>query len=154
MVDYVDQHRDEFGIAPICRTLQIAPSSYDEAKTRPVSARDRRDAIMLPLVLTLWNESFQVYGVRKMCKALGRAGMPVGRDQVGRLMRILEVRGVAATKKWRSTISNPTSDRHPDLVDRDFTAHAPNRLWVTNLTIVPTWQGAPTSASSPTRSRA
>jgi putative transposase len=142
MVDYVDQHRDEFGVAPICRTLQIAPSSCYAAKTRPASARAQRDAVMLPMVLTLWNENYQVYGVRKMCKALGRAGVPVGRDQVGRLMRILEIRGVAATEKWRSTISDPMSVRHPDLVDRDFTADAPNRLWVTDLTIVPTWQGA------------
>ncbi len=142
MVDYIDQHRDEFGVAPICRTLQIAPSSYYAAKTRPPSARDQRDAVMLPMVLTLWNENYQVYGVRKMWKALGRAGVPIGRDQVGRLMGILDIRGVAATKKWRSTISDPASDRHPDLVDRDFTADAPNRLWVTDLTIVPTWQGA------------
>jgi putative transposase len=142
MVGHIDQHRDEFGVAPICRTLQIAPASYDAAKTRPASARAQRDAVMLPMVLMHWNENNQVYRVRKMCKALDRAGVPIGRDQVGRLMRILEIRGVAATKKWRSTISDPTSDRHPDLFDRGFTADAPNRLWVTDLTIVPTWQGA------------
>jgi putative transposase len=77
-----------------------------------------------------------------MCKALDRAGVSIGRDQVGRLKRILVNRGGAATKKSRSTISDPTSNRHPDLDDRDFTAHAQNRLWVTDLTIVPTRKGA------------
>lgn len=142
MVEYIDQHRDEFGVEPICRTLAVAPSSYYAAKSRPPSVRAMRDAVMLPLVLTLWTDNYKVYGVRKMWKALGRAGEDIGRDQVGRLMRELGIEGVSGTKKRRSTISDPTADRHPDLVDRHFTAEEPNRLWVTDLTIVPTWQGA------------
>ena len=138
---YIDGHRDEFGVEPICTVLQIAPSTYYAAKARPPSARARRDAVLGPLLMSLWVANYRVYGVRKLWKALLRCGETAGRDQVARLMRELGIRGVRRGKPVRTTRPDAAADRHPDLVDRVFTAERPDALWVTDLTFVPTWSG-------------
>lgn len=86
-------------------------------------------------------ENYCVYGVRKLWKAAGRAGLQIGRDQTGRLMRAAGIEGARRYKRVKTTRPDPMSARHPDLVRREFTATAPNRLWVTDLTFVPTWAG-------------
>jgi putative transposase len=121
--------------------LQIAPSTYYAAKARVPSAMALRDAVLEPLLLSLWIANYRVYGVRKMWKALHRSGEVVGRDQVARLMRQLGIQGVSRAKTVRTTRSDDKADRHPDLVDRKFVADRPNALWVTDLTYVPTWAG-------------
>jgi putative transposase len=141
MVDYIDRHKDEFGIEPICSVLPIAPSTYYAAKRRLPSARALRDAVLMPLILTLWVANYKVYGVHKMWKAMRRSGEDLGRDQVARLMRQLGIQGVRRGKKVRTTRPDGQADRHPDLVDRKFDADRPNALWVTDLTYVPTWSG-------------
>jgi putative transposase len=141
MVDYIDAHKDEFGIEPICTTLQFAPSTYYAAKARPPSPRAMRDAILMPLLLALWVANYRVYGARKLWKAAQRQGHDVGRDQVARLMRQLGIQGVNRSKTVRTTRPDDGAARHPDLVDRQFVAKAPNQLWVTDLTYVPTWSG-------------
>jgi putative transposase len=114
------------------------PSTYYAAKTRPPSARSLRDAVHIQRV---WKENYQVYGARKLWRQLGRQGIAVGRDRVARLMRELGIRGVVRGGKRRTTIPALLADRPADLVQRDFTAAAPNRLWVADLTYVPTWAG-------------
>jgi putative transposase len=141
MVDYIDTHKDEFGIEPICSELPIAPSTYYAAKIRPPSARTQRDAVLQPALFELWQDNFRVYGARKLWKAAGRAEHDVGRDQVARLMRQMDIRGVNRSKKVRTTRPDERAIRHPDLVDRQFIAERPNGLWVTDLTYVPTWSG-------------
>ncbi|CAN5681201.1 hypothetical protein BH18ACT2_BH18ACT2_04870 [soil metagenome] len=141
MVAYIDQHRDRFGVEPICRELPIAPSTYYDAKTRPSSTRSVRDGVMIPLLVALWAANYRVYGARKLWKAARRAGHDVGRDQVARLMRAAGIEGVRRRTRVRTTRPEPTAARHPDLVKRDFTATAPNQLWVTDLTFVATWSG-------------
>jgi len=121
--------------------LQVAPSSYYEFKKRQPSARAQRDAVMGPVVVQLWEDNYRVYGARKVWKAARRAGHDVGRDQVARLMRTAGIEGARRTKRVRTTKPDPGMPRHPDLVRRDFTAAAPNQLWVTDLTFVPTWAG-------------
>jgi transposase InsO family protein len=91
--------------------------------------------------VTLWNANYCVYGVRKLWKTARRAGIDIGRDQTGRLMRAAGIEGATRSKRVKTTRPDPTSARHPDLVKREFTATAPNRLWVTDLTFVPTWAG-------------
>jgi putative transposase len=140
-VAYIDSHKEEFGVEPICTTLRVAPSTYYAAKTRPPSARGLRDAVLGPLILALWVANYRVYGVHKMWKALHRSGETVGRDQVARLMRGLGVKGARRGSKVRTTRPDGQGDRHPDLVDRKFVAQRPNALWVTDLTHVPTWSG-------------
>jgi len=141
IVDYVDAHRDEFGVEPICRALQVAPSTYYAAKTRPPSDRSVRDARLIPILVAIWLENFRVYGAQKLWKAARRAGHEIGRDQVARLMRTAGIEGVRRTKRVRTTRRDDQAPRHPDLVQRDFTATRPNELWVTDLTYVPTWAG-------------
>jgi putative transposase len=96
---------------------------------------------MGPVVRQLWEDNYRVYGAHKVWKAARRAGHDIGRDQVARLMRAEGIEGVRRTKKVRTTRPDPKMPRHSDLVERDFTATAPNQLWVTDLTYVPTWAG-------------
>ncbi len=141
MVNYIDAHRSEFGVEPICRVLQVAPSTYYAAKSRLPSARAIRDAVMMPILLALWIANFKVYGAHKLWKAARRGGHDIGRDQVARLMKTLGIEGVRRGRRIRTTRPDEKAARSPDLVERDFTATEPNRLWVTDLTFVPTWQG-------------
>ncbi len=119
----------------------MAPSTYYAVKSRPPSHRARRDGQLIPQLVRLWEDNYRVYGARKLWKAARRAGHDVGRDQVSRLMRAAGIEGVRRTKRVRTTKPDPLADRHPDLVKRNFTATAPNQLWVTDLTYVPTWAG-------------
>jgi putative transposase len=144
IVDYIDGHRHEFGVEPICRVLQIAPSTYYAAKKREVAPSQRalRDAVMMQVLMVLWVANRKVYGAHKLWKAARRAGHDVGRDQVARLMRELGIEGISRRrKKVFTTIADPDAVRAPDLVNRNFKAAAPNQLWVTDLTYVPTRSG-------------
>ena len=146
-MQFIDAHREDvvegrrLGVELICRVLQVAPSSYYAAKTRLPSARARRDGDLVPALVGLWVDNYRVYGVRKLWKAARRAGLDVGRDQVARLMRAAGIEGAQRTKRVRTTRADPVAARHPDLVKRRFRADAPNQLWVTDLTYVPTWAG-------------
>jgi len=141
MTRFIDDNRGDFGVEPICRTLQVAPSTYYDNKSRPLSARAIRDAVLMPILLALFQANYSVYGVRKLWVAAQRAGHDIGRDQTARLMKALGIAGVRKGKRIRTTRPDDKADRPPDLVERDFTANRPNRLWVTDLTYVPTWAG-------------
>lgn len=119
----------------------MAPSTYYDTKTRAPSARAQRDAVLTPVLVSLWEDNYKVYGARKLWKAARRAGYDVGRDQVARLMRAAGIEGARRGKRVKTTRADPAADRHPDLVKRKFTASAPNALWVTDLKFVPTWAG-------------
>ena len=119
----------------------MAPSTYYAAKKRRVtpSARAVRDAAVMQILLTLWVANRRVYGAHKLWKAVRRAGHDIGRDQVARLMRQLDIEGVSRLrKKVFTTKADPDATRAPDLVNRLFTAKRPDALWVTDLTYVPT----------------
>ena len=147
MIRFIDSHKDResdgrrWGVEPICATLDWAVSTYYSAKSRPPSARAVRDAVMMPILLALWQANYSVYGARKLWRAARRAGHDIGRDQVARLMRQLGIEGVKRSSRVRTTRPAEGADRPPDLVERDFTADRPDRLWVTDLTYVPTWSG-------------
>jgi putative transposase len=141
-VSFIDSHRDRWGIEPICRVLQVAPSTYYAASSRPPSARTLRDAQLKIEIRRVYDANFQVYGARKIWRQLGREGIAVGRDRVARLMGELGIAGVVRGKTKRTTIPAETAEQRPaDLVERNFTAPAPNRLWVADLTYVATWAG-------------
>jgi transposase InsO family protein len=131
----------KLGVELICRVLQVAPSTYYAARGRVPSARVLNDVVLSPQLCDLWENNFQVYGVRKLWKAARRAGIDIGRDQTARLMKTLGMRGVLRSKRVKTTRPDPTAVRHPDLVKRHFSASAPNQLWVTDLTFVATWAG-------------
>ena len=121
--------------------LQVAPSTYYAAVSRPLSARQRRDEGLKVEIARVHRENLDVYGVEKVWKQLRREAIEVGRDRVGRLMTELELVGAVRGKIWRTTTSGEASHRPADLVERNFTAIAPNRLWVADLTYVSTWSG-------------
>jgi putative transposase len=141
MTRYIDTYRDRFGVEPICRALQVAPSSYYAARCRPPSARASSDAELAPKILKVFNDNYQVYGARKLWKQLRREGELVGRDRVARLMRTLGIAGAVRGKPRRTTIPDPAAARAPDLVNRQFTATRPNQLWVSDFTYVASWSG-------------
>ncbi len=141
MTRYIDAHRDRFGVEPICQTLQVVPSTYYAVKTRRPASRRARDAQLKLDVSRVHRDNFGVYGVEKIWRQLLREGIAVGRDRVARLMRDLGLAGAVRGKKARTTVPGDVGARPADLVDRAFSAPAPNRLWVTDLTYVSTWSG-------------
>ena len=141
MVEFIDRHRDEFGVEPICTVLQLAPSTYYAVKRRQPSARALRDVVMMQALLVLWVANHKVYGTHKLWKAARRAGHEIGRDQIARLMRELSIHGVSRRRKVFTTRPDPDAVRAPDLVNRNFSADRPDALWVTDLTYVPTRSG-------------
>jgi len=141
-VKFIAEHQICWGVEPICRVLQIAPSSYYAAIGRPVSARRQRDEVLKGAIRRVWDEHRQVYGADKVWAQLTREGTAVARCTVERLMRELGLRGVVRGKRSvRTTVGDDTSERPRDLVARQFRAPAPNRLWVADLTYVKTHSG-------------
>ena len=141
MTAFIDEQRTAFGVEPICQILEIAPSSFYAARSRPPSARSLRDVELRADIGRIHLANYAVYGARKLWHALRREGIEVGRDQVGRLMRGLGLHGAVRGKVKRTTVGSELSPRPTDLVERVFTAPAPNRLWVADLTYVSTWSG-------------
>ena len=141
MTRYIEAHKDRVGVEPICTTLQVAPSTYYAATSRPPSKRAQSDAELKPEVTRVHAANFGVYGARKLWRQLRREGFDVGRDRVARLMAELGLAGVVRGKAKRTTVPTAVAERPGDLVERRFTATAPNRLWVADLTYVATWSG-------------
>jgi len=147
MVSFIDEHREAYGVEPICEVLPIAPSTYYRHKalqTDPFlrSARARRDEALRPEIRRVWKENFEAYGARKVWRQLGREGFALARCTVERLMREMGLQGVTRGRRFRVTTDPAeTAVRPLDLVQRDFSAHRPNQLWVSDLTYVATWRG-------------
>ena len=146
MKDFVDQHRDTFGVEPICKVLQIAPSGYRRyaAQKRDPSLRCRRtqrDEALMPQIQRVWQENMQVYGAEKVWRQLEREQVAVARCTVERLMRRLSLEGVRRGKNVKTTIADPALPCPLDRVNRQFKADRPNQLWVSDFTYVSTWQG-------------
>ena len=146
MMAFVDEHREAYGVEPICAELPIAPSTYYEQKARQADpsllpARARRDAVLCDEIERVWDESRRLYGARKVWRQLHREDIEVARCTVERLMRRLRLVGVIRGQKPRTTISDEAAAHPADLVQRDFTATRPNQLWVADLTYVVTWAG-------------
>ena len=146
MKSFIDEHRDAYGVEPICRVLPIAPSTYREHAARArdparAPARQRRDLALAEEVRRIWNENFQVYGVRKIWRQLAREGLDVARCTVARLMRQMRIKGAVRGKAIRTTVSDPSAPCPLDRVNRRFGAPQPNLLWVSDFTYVATWAG-------------
>ncbi|MEX5300224.1 IS3 family transposase [Kocuria sp. CPCC 205292] len=146
VVAYIDAHKDEFWVEPICRVLrdagvQIAPSTYYAAKTRSPSARSVSDAATTEVIQKVHADNYGVYGVTKVHAELRRNGHRVARCMVHRLMRAAGLRGIIRSKGPRTTVAGTGPDTRPDLVERSFTAAAPDRLWVADITYCRTFAG-------------
>jgi putative transposase len=139
---YVDGHRGRFGVEPICTVLGVSASAYYQRKTGRRSARAVEDERLLERIREVHAANYYAYGSRRMWKALTRAGEPVARCTVERLMRVHGIQGAKRRgKPWRTTRPDPVARRRPDLVERDFTAEGPDRLWVADITYLRCWEG-------------
>jgi len=146
MIAFIDDHRDPYGVEPICRVLPIAPSTYhghvvrraDPAKASP---RARQDRVLMEQIRRVHAANFGVYGARKVWRQLGREGIAVARCTVERLMRRLDLQGAVRGKEVRTTIADKATPCPTDKVNRQFWAPQPNLLWVSDFTYIATWQG-------------
>jgi putative transposase len=146
MKAFIDEHRERFGVEPICEVLQVASSAYWRHAARrrnPAlrSAREQRDEALIPHIERVWHANMRVYGADKVWKQLRREGSDVARCTVERLMRKCGLRGVVRGKPVRTTIGDKAAPRPVDRVNRQFQAQRPNQLWVSDFTYVSTWQG-------------
>lgn len=146
MVAFIDNHRDLYGVESICKVIPIAPSTYYAYKARErdaslCSARAKRDAELCVAIQRVWEANFGVYGVRKVWRQLKREGVEVARCTVARLMQEMGLRGAVRGRQVKTTRTDGEAGGPQDLVERDFGADRPNRLWVSDLTYVATWRG-------------
>ena len=147
MVQFIDDHRDAYGVESICTVVPIAPSTYFWHTARHAdptrrSARVQRDDEWRREIQRVWDDNQQVYGPRKVWRQLRREGHRVARCTVGRLMRAMGLRGAVRGRAWVTTTqADRGADRPVDLVDRHFVATRPNQLWVSDFTYVATWRG-------------
>ena len=146
MIAFIDDHREVYGVEPICRVLPIAPSTYHTHAARRADpakapARVQRDAELCEKIQQIFEENFGVYGARKIWHQLRREGEQVARCTVERLMRAMGLQGVKRGKTVKTTVSDPATPCPLDRVNRNFTAPRPNMLWVSDFTYVPTWAG-------------
>jgi transposase InsO family protein len=146
MKSFIDEHRDTYGVEPICRVLPIAPSTYRQHAARSkdpgrAPARERRDAVLREEIGRVFEANFQVYGVRKVWRQLRRENIEVARCTVARLMRQMGLKGAVRGKSVKTTIIDRSAPCPLDRVNRQFQALRPNALWVSDFTYVATWQG-------------
>jgi len=146
MIAFIDDHRGEHGVEPICAVLPIAPSTYHSHAARRADPsllprRATRDAGLMPLVARVFEENFEVYGVRKVWRQLQREGQEVARCTIERLMQSMGLQGVIRGKPVKTTISDKAAPCPLDHVNRQFQAPRPNALWVSDFTYVATWAG-------------
>ena len=146
MIRFVDAYRDEHGVEPVCRVLAIAPSTYHEhvrrrAQPETAPARVKKDAELMPEIRRVFDDNFEVYGVRKVWRQMQREGFAVARCTVRRLMTRMGLQGVIRGRPVRTTVSNRAAPCPLDHVNRQFKAPRPNVLWGSDFTYVATWTG-------------
>jgi putative transposase len=139
---FIEEHRERFGVEPICETLGVSASAYYQRATGQRSARQVEDDRLLGVIAELHERNYLAYGSRRMWKALLRAGEQAGRSRVERLMRQNGLQGAKRRgKPWRTTRADPSATRRPDLVQREFEASRPDELWFADFTYLRCWEG-------------
>ena len=133
-------HQAVHRIATMCRVLGVSPSGYYAWRKRPLATRARADVALTAQIQGVHRESRGTYGAPRIHADLAAQGVQVGRKRVARLMRTVGLQGVSR-RKVRTTVRDETARPAPDLVDRQFTAAGPDRLWVADITYIPTWAG-------------
>ncbi|SFD77244.1 Transposase InsO and inactivated derivatives [Tritonibacter multivorans] len=146
MIAFIKDHQSVHGVEPMCRVLQIAPSTFYEhlaIEHDPDRASDRakRDAYLRKEMKDIWAKNRSVYGARKLWHAMKREKVTIARCTVERLMRQLGMQGVRRGKKVKTTYCQPADQCPLDKVNRQFRASMPNELWVSDFTFVSTWRG-------------
>jgi putative transposase len=138
----VQAHREEFGVAPLCRVLGMPVSTFYDRVHRQASARALADAELAEKIEKIWADSGRSYGSPRIHAALARDGIRVGRKRVERIMAENGWQGAYLRRGWKTTtVPREPATPVPDLVCRDFTAQRPNQLWVADITYVRTMVG-------------
>ena len=145
MIRFIDEYRNRFTIEFICTTLKnnreggfITSRGYRQSKARGQSARRLRDTVLVERISAVHQANYGLYGVRKMWHALRRGRIDIGREHTARLMRLVGVSGKGKGRSPITTRKASVPDLRPDLVEREFSAAAPNKLWVADITYVRT----------------
>ncbi|NYT44637.1 IS3 family transposase [Alcaligenaceae bacterium] len=143
---FIDEHRETYGVEPLCKVLQIAPSGYrryaaQQRNPQLLCDRAKLDAILMPEIHRVWEKNMKVYGADKVWRQLHREEQAVARCTVERLMRRLGIQGARRGKSVRTTVPDTSAPCPLDHVNRQFKADRPNQLWVSDFTYVSTWQG-------------
>ena len=134
-------NQDRYPVTTMCRLLGVSPSGYYAWKNRPPSKRATADAALMERIQATHQRSRGTYGMPRIYAELKEEGFRIGRKRVARLMRTAGLQGISRRKGPRTTIRGKDAQVIPDLVKRNFLATAPNRLWVADITYIPTWAG-------------
>jgi putative transposase len=137
----VTAHRATHRIATLCRVLGVSPSGYYAWRQPPLSTRARADVTLGAKIQVIHRHSRETYGVPRVHAELAADGVYVGRKRVARLMQAAGVQGVSRRKHRTTTRRDPAAAPAPDLVSRAFAAAGLDRLWVADITYIPTWAG-------------
>ena len=134
-------HQAVYRVATMCRVLDVSTSGYYAWLKREPSRRAREDEALTGRIKQIHRWSRGTYGVPRMHAELKAQGIQVGPKRVAKLMRRNELAGISRRKTTRTTIRGERQRPAPDLVNREFSASRPDRLWVADITYVPTWAG-------------
>lgn len=134
-------HQATYPVATMCRVLGVSTSGYYAWRDREPSEREREDAALAERIRTIHADSYGTYGAPRVHAELRAHGVRVGRKRVARLMRQARLQGVSRRRGTRTTVRTRGQDSPPDLIERDFSASAPDQLWVADITYVPTGSG-------------
>jgi putative transposase len=130
-----------YHVATMCRVLDVSSSGYYAWRSRPLSARAREDATLTERIRQIHEQSRGTYGVPRIHAELAFEGVRVGRKRVARLMRAAGLQGISRRRWHTTTVRDRDAQPAPDLVQRDFETEGPDRLWVADITYIPTWAG-------------
>ena len=133
MSRFIDEHRGRLGVEPISRVLGVSASAYHQRRTGQRSSRALQDERRLMQIEQPHAANYHAYGYRRTWKALHPAGVQVGRPRQAADAHPGIQGAKRRGKPWRTTSPAPVTRRRPDLVRRDFSAPAPDRLWVADL---------------------
>jgi putative transposase len=137
----VSAHQAVHRVATMCRVLGVSPSGYYAWRKRPLSARAKADLELGAQIEVVHRDSRGTYGAPRVQAELAAQGIRISRKRVARLMRTAGVRGVSRRKQFHTTVRDATARPAPDLVERRFAADGPDRVWVADITYIPTWAG-------------
>ncbi len=137
----IDAERANYPVALLCRMLGVSKSGYYAWRSRPPSERRQQDALLTEKIREIHSRSRETYGYPRVHAELCSLGIGCGRRRVARLMRAAGLRGCVRGKKRGSTRRDPRAAPAPDLLGRDFVAAQPNRVWLADITYIPTQEG-------------
>jgi putative transposase len=138
---FIEEHRGEFPVIPMCGVLDVSPSGYYAWRGRPPSAREMANRELMDKIEAVFEESDETYGSPRVYRALKAQGVAVSKNRVARLMRLRSLRPKQVRRFRGTTRRNETDRAAPNRLKRDFSADAPDQKWLADITYIPTLEG-------------